>query len=161
MEVYGYGNYAKRKVEGGFYFRNPHDRGGVTRGPSITVDGDSYLTVAVADIDGIGRGGECEHIRIVDPNDFTKPAASRSNGVAHPGDVDNVVADPNCESFYTRFPGGFVPRFGGVMEDYGFAMGVRGELFKRLARGLERGVRPPPGRVFHAPHAQPATAGQA
>ena len=129
IEAYGYGNYSKRKVEGGFYFRNPHDRGGVTRGPSITVDGDSYLTVAVADIDGIGRGGECEHIRIVDPNDFTKPAASRSNGVAHPGDVDNVVADPNCESFYTRFPGGFVPRFGGVMEDYGFAMGVRGEIF--------------------------------
>ena len=33
MEVYGYGNYAKRKVEGGFYFRNPHTRGGVFDGP--------------------------------------------------------------------------------------------------------------------------------
>ena len=29
FEAYGYGNYAKRKVEGGFYFRNPHTRGGV------------------------------------------------------------------------------------------------------------------------------------
>ena len=28
FEAYGYGNYAKRKVEGGFYFRNPHTRGG-------------------------------------------------------------------------------------------------------------------------------------
>ena len=128
FEVYGFGNYAKRKVEGGFYFRNPHDRGGVTRGPEITVDGASYLTVAVADIDGVGRGGECQHIRIVDPNDMMSPAASRSTGIAHPGDVGNVRADPNCESFFTRFPGGFVPRFGGTMEDYGFAFGVRGDL---------------------------------
>ena len=33
FEAYGYGNYAKRKVEGGFYFRNPHTRGGVFDGP--------------------------------------------------------------------------------------------------------------------------------
>ena len=128
FEAYGYGNYAKRKVEGGFYYRNPHDRNQLTRGPEITVDGDSYLTVKVADIDGTGTGGECEQIRIVDPDDWTRPAGSRSTGIAHPGDVDNVLADPNCESFFTRFPGGFVPRFGGTMEDYSFAFGVRGDL---------------------------------
>ena len=44
MEAYGYGNYSKRKVEGGFYFRNPHTRSGVFNGDEITVDGMTYLT---------------------------------------------------------------------------------------------------------------------
>ena len=166
MEVYGYGNYAKRKVEGGFYFRNPHTRSGVFAGPvryndqinhygnTFKVDdiwsrdtpaqseygkkfddlndsqeeaikeiekellktGNLYNTVKVADLDGAGMGGTCPIIRITD-------------NVAGPEDIAAVQADPNCESFITRFPGGFVPRFGGTMEDYGFAMGVRGELF--------------------------------
>ena len=115
MEVYGYGNYAKRKVEGGFYFRNPHTRGGVFDGGKMTVDGVEYDTVKVADLDGIDMGGACPAIRIID-------------NVASPEDIASVQADPNCESFITRFPGGFVPRFGGVMEDYGFALGIRGEL---------------------------------
>ena len=113
MEVYGYGNYAKRKVEGGFYFRNPHTRGGVFRGPVV----DGVPTVKVADLSpgGINDDMECPIIPIV-------------NDVADPDAIAAVAADPNCESFITRFPGGFVPRFGGVMEDYGFALGVRGEL---------------------------------
>ena len=115
MEVYGYGNYAKRKVEGGFYFRNPHTRGGVFDGGKKTVDGVEYDTVKVADLDGAGMGSDCPAIRIID-------------NVASPEDIASVQADPNCESFITRFPGGFVPRFGGVIEDYGFALGVRGEL---------------------------------
>ncbi|MCY4363756.1 MAG: TonB-dependent receptor [Gammaproteobacteria bacterium] len=115
FEAYGYGNYAKRKVEGGFYFRNPHTRGGVFDGPEITVDGVTYDTVKVADIDGIGVGGSCPDIRIID-------------NVASPEDIAAVEADPNCESFITRFPGGFVPRFGGTMEDYSAAFGVRGDL---------------------------------
>ena len=120
FEVYGFGNYAKRKVEGGFYFRNPHTRSGVFDGPEITVPGHhhgetTYDTVKVADIDGIGIGGECPAIRIID-------------NVASAEDIAAVEADPNCESFITRFPGGFVPRFGGTMEDYSFAFGVRGDF---------------------------------
>ncbi len=120
FEAYGFGNYAKRKVEGGFYFRNPHTRSGVFDGPVITVPGhhhgeETYDTVKVADIDGIGIGGECPAIRIID-------------NVASAADIAAVEADPNCESFITRFPGGFVPRFGGTMEDYSFAFGVRGDL---------------------------------
>ena len=116
IEAYGYGNYSKRKVEGGFYFRNPHTRSGVFNGDEITVDGMTYDTVKVADLDGAGMGRECPAIRIID-------------NVASADDIAAVAADPNCESFITRFPGGFVPRFGGTMEDYGFAMGVRGEVF--------------------------------
>lgn len=32
-EVYAFGNYAQRKVEGGFFFRNPHTRGGIFNEP--------------------------------------------------------------------------------------------------------------------------------
>ena len=32
-EVYAFGNYAQRKIEGGFYYRNPNTRGGVFKGP--------------------------------------------------------------------------------------------------------------------------------
>ena len=32
-EIYAFGNYAQRKVEGGFFFRNPHTRGGVFNEP--------------------------------------------------------------------------------------------------------------------------------
>ena len=34
-QLYGHGNYLSRKVTGGFYFRNPHTRGGVFRGPRL------------------------------------------------------------------------------------------------------------------------------
>ncbi|MCY4155684.1 MAG: TonB-dependent receptor [Gammaproteobacteria bacterium] len=115
FEAYGYGNYAKRKVEGGFYFRNPHTRGGVFDGPEVTIDGMTYDTVKVADVNGTGVGEACPVIRIM-------------NDVANADDIAAVEARPDCESFITRFPGGFVPRFGGVMEDYSFAFGVRGEL---------------------------------
>ena len=146
FEVYGYGNYAKRKVEGGFYFRNPHTRSGVFNGPVVAYDsatgdvgevlrqrdgesGEDYKmridsrleagtaidTVKVADVDGIGVGGSCPAIRIMD-------------NVANAGDIAAIEARPDCESFITRFPGGFVPRFGGTMEDYSAAFGVRGDL---------------------------------
>ena len=32
-ELYGWGNYAERKIEGGFYYRNPNTRSGVFEGP--------------------------------------------------------------------------------------------------------------------------------
>ncbi len=38
-EVYAFGNWAERQVEGGFYYRNPHTRGGVFRGPVVDADG--------------------------------------------------------------------------------------------------------------------------
>ena len=43
VQFYGHTNYASRTVTGGFYFRNPHTRGGVFRGP--VVDGMPTLLV--------------------------------------------------------------------------------------------------------------------
>lgn len=116
-EAYAFGNFAKRKVEGGFYFRNPHTRSGVFDGPEVTIDGVTYDTVKVADL---SPGG------ILD--DHTCPPIRIMNDVANSDDIAAVEADPNCFSFISAFPGGFVPRFGGILTDYSAAFGVRGDL---------------------------------
>ncbi|MGI9322399.1 MAG: TonB-dependent receptor plug domain-containing protein, partial [Pseudomonadales bacterium] len=122
VEVYGHSNYAKRRVEGGFFFRHPHARGSITTGPMVeTEDPDNpgmmitVPTILVADLDGMDKGGTCGIIRVF-------------NNIPHLGDINDVLDDDNCESFVTRFPGGFVPRFGGEMDDRSLAVGVRGDL---------------------------------
>lgn len=34
-EAYAFGNWAERQAAGGFYYRNPHTRGGVLAGPDL------------------------------------------------------------------------------------------------------------------------------
>ena len=60
-EAYAFGNWSERQVEGGFYFRNPHTRGGVFRGPVLE---DGTPTVKVADLTG-DMSGNCPVVRIV------------------------------------------------------------------------------------------------
>ena len=43
-----------------------------------------------------------------------------------------VRANANCFSFVELFPGGFTPRFGGDVEDYSIATGLRGKVFGAL-----------------------------
>ena len=104
--AYAFGNYAERRVEGGFFFRNPNTRGGVFRGDPLE---DGTPTIRVADLSGTGRG--CPAV----PAD---PAA----------DYTNVSLPDHCFIFNERFPGGFTPRFGGVVEDWSITFGLRGEL---------------------------------
>ena len=39
LDFYGHANYASKETEGGFYFRNPHTRSGVFKGPVLDLDG--------------------------------------------------------------------------------------------------------------------------
>ena len=109
MEAYAFGNWAERQVEGGFYFRNPHTRGGVFRGPVV----DGVPTVKVADLSGDGSG--CPVIPIV-------------NNVPDAGALAAVQAASHCYTLYEKFPGGFTPQFGAYIDDYALAGGVRGEF---------------------------------
>ena len=108
-EVYAFGNWAQRTVEGGFFFRNPHTRPGVFNGPALE---DGTASVKVANLSGEGT---CPAIPIVD-------------NVADAAAIAEVAADPNCFSFIERFPGGFTPQFGGDVDDLSFAVGLRGEM---------------------------------
>ena len=109
-EIYAFTNWAERQVEGGFYFRNPHTRGGVFRGPVV----DGLPTLKVADLSG-DMSGNCPVVPIV--NDRLDSDALAA-----------VKANPNCYTLYEKFPGGFTPQFGGYIDDRAFAAGVRGEL---------------------------------
>ena len=124
FQFYGHTNYLTRKVTGGFYFRNPHTRGGVFRGPRLE-DGTPTLLVgdrvwaqeAPESRDppaGRERGaGGCPYIPIV-------------NNTPDAGALAAVEADPNCFTLYSRFPGGFTPQFGGDLIDYSIVGGFRG-----------------------------------
>ncbi len=120
LQWYGHTNRASRKVTGGFYFRNPHTRGGVFRGP--VVDGTPTLLV--------GNVGLAEHNRMHGTNDGYAgpgcPAIPIVGNVPDAGALAAVNADPNCFTLYDRFPGGFTPQFGGDYVDYSFVTGLRG-----------------------------------
>lgn len=107
-EAYAFGNWAERQVEGGFYYRNPHTRGGVFRGPEV----DGMPTVKVADLTG-DMSGNCPVVRIVNNQPDSAALAAIRN-------------DPNCYSLIEKFPGGFTPQFGGFVADLSLAGGLRG-----------------------------------
>ncbi|MCY3713266.1 MAG: TonB-dependent receptor [Gemmatimonadetes bacterium] len=113
LEFFGHANYASKEVDGGFYFRNPHTRGGVYQGPVVTIDGVDRATLLVGDLDGLGQGSECAPVPII--NDRPDQEAWL-----------RVRDDPNCFSFLKMFPGGFTPRFGAFASDESVVLGLRG-----------------------------------
>ncbi len=112
-QFYGHANYASRRVEGGFFFRNPNTRAAVFSADQ----GQSLLIGDVLDArDGVPDGSAgCPVVPVV---------AARPD----PAALAQVFADPNCFSFQERFPGGFTPQFGGEVLDASLVAGVRGEF---------------------------------
>ena len=110
VQVYAFGNYATKEVDGGFFFRNPNTRGAV-----FSTDGGQ--TLLVGDLDTT--------------NAVTCPTINIVNNVPDPGpfaEVTTGALDAECFVFNELFPGGFTPRFGGDVEDFSIVGGVRGEL---------------------------------
>lgn len=121
-ELYAFGNYAERTAEGGFFFRNPTNRGGVYAGPLVDpvtgfADPTGVASILVGDLDGVGTGGTC-------PAGI--PLTQGGGLIADPTVLAQVTGDPNCFSFVETIPSGFVPRFGGDNTDWSIAGGVRG-----------------------------------
>ncbi|WP_421134003.1 TonB-dependent receptor plug domain-containing protein [Alteromonas sp. A079] len=112
-EAYMFGNYAEREVEGGFYYRNPHNRGGVNDG-GVNDAGEQLLLVG--DLTG-DMSGNC-------PTDI----AVGANVLQNPRYIDEVANNPDCFAFNEILPGGFTPRFGGTVTDMSLVFGTKGEL---------------------------------
>ena len=110
LDFYGHANYASKETEGGFYFRNPHTRSGVFKGPVLE---DGSPSLLVGDLDGVGQGSECAPVPIID----NKPDQEAWL---------QIRDDPNCFSFLKMFPGGFTPRFGGFTTDESILLGLKG-----------------------------------
>ncbi|WP_333608006.1 TonB-dependent receptor plug domain-containing protein [Arsukibacterium sp.] len=112
-EAYLFGNYSERDVSGGFYYRNPHTRGGV-----FSNDGGETLEV----VDTTGAGG-CANVPIT--------------GLNHSQITSAVGALPaNCFTFFSMFPGGFTPNFGGNITDTSVTAGTKGEFKSGLMEGI-------------------------
>lgn len=123
LEIYTFGNYAERQVEGGFFYRNPTNRGGVFAGPTVdpmtgAADPGGVASVLVGDLSG-ATAGDC-------PAGI--PLTAGGGLIPDPTVLAQVTADPNCFSFVELFPGGFTPRFGGDLQDYSIVAGLRGEI---------------------------------
>lgn len=121
-EVYAVGTYAERQTTGGFFFRNPTNRGGVYAGPTVdpltgALAEEGVSSVRVGDLDGLNNGEAC-------PAGI--PLTGQDGLIPDPTILAQVVASQNCFSFVETIPGGFTPRFGGNLRDFGITAGMRG-----------------------------------
>ncbi len=106
-DFYMFGNYARREVIGGFYYRNPTNRGGV-----YSNDGGQSLLI------GSLNGATCPTITLRDAGGNLIPYS-----VVGP----QVSALPsNCFTFLSGLPGGFTPNFAGEMVDRAVTAGIKG-----------------------------------
>ena len=119
IEFFGTANHNSKDVLGGFYYRNPTNRGGVYG------DGDSLLigdltpgpvgqTNAGSPALSAGDGVSC-------------PTVAITNLVPDAASMALVAADANCFSFQELISGGFTPNFGGEVSDSSLLVGLRGE----------------------------------
>jgi iron complex outermembrane receptor protein len=132
-QFYAHTNYASKRVDGGFYFRNPHTR-------SAVYSGDGGNTLLVGDVldaqDGILDGSAgCPTVRVSD------------GAVLDPGNFAEVKRNPNCFTFHQPFagapdgkPGGFTPQFGGDMIDSSLVGGLRGTFAGGVVWDASMGV---------------------
>lgn len=145
-EVYATGTYASRTTTGGFFYRNPTNRGGVYAGPTVDGDGNAVTQTAGEDTDetaddvfdngmgGVfGAGDVFDSVRVgdLDGGDTCIDGIplSGTNGLIQDADIfSDIAADGNCFAFTETIPGGFVPRFGGDLRDFGITAGIRGEV---------------------------------
>lgn len=108
-DFYLFGNYASRDIDGGFYYRNPTSRAGV-------YSGDGGQTLLIGDLTGAG----CPTIPLVGSNGSLLPFNTVNTAVG--------ALPANCYTFFSDFPGGFTPRFGGTVRDSSIVGGTRGEF---------------------------------
>jgi len=133
-KFYMFGNYSERDVKGGFYWRNPHNRGSI-------YSNDGGDTLLVGDV-GFANNGvpTCSVSNVFNEiilgavNDKGEPDRGSSLVPANVGDVlstdayKNMASDSNCFSVNQIYPGGYTPNFGGNVVDTALTIGVEGEI---------------------------------
>ncbi len=121
-EVYAFGNYGKREIDGGFFYRNPNTRAAV-------FSNDGGATLLVADTN-TANAITCPTIAITDNAPDPAALALISAGGA---------LDAECFAFNEWFPGGFTPRFGGEIVDTSAVAGLKGKFGNGLWYDLSAG----------------------
>ena len=131
-EFYMFGNYSDRTATGGYYYRNPQNRGGVFSKDVFDYDWDpdgdgtndpTRKVWLVGDMAGAGMSGCPTDVTLV--NNVT--GDSIDNILLTP-EYAQVAASENCWAFNEMMPGGYTPQFTGVINDVSLTMGTRGEI---------------------------------
>jgi iron complex outermembrane receptor protein len=107
QQLYLFGNWAKRDVDGSFFYRNPNTRTGIFTNPN---------------------NGTRLFFDMTNNNSGNCPTPTIPNSIGDAEALTSVLNNPNCFSFNERFPGGFTPRFGGSVTDSSIAGGLRGAI---------------------------------
>ena len=136
INFYGHANYARKRVEGGFYFRNPNTRSGVfstTGGETLLVGDLRGLTAETAAWETRKAAWETQNAAAVEAGEAFSELSPHdadnipiTNHVPDPERLQAVKSDPNLFTFQEMFPGGFTPRFGAFAWDSSVAVGVKG-----------------------------------
>ena len=132
-EVYAFGNYAERKIEGGFYYRHPagpNARDGVFQGNVFNKNDPTGTPVGQEDDFKFDAD---KHIRSLKVFDLTDDGSGNCSDIPLSAgvDVEAEVAklkSTDCFAFNEQFPGGFTPTFGGTVRDLSAAVGIRGDI---------------------------------
>ena len=141
INFYGHANYARKRVEGGFYFRNPNTRNGVFsptgRDDTLLVGDLRGLTAEMADWEARKADWEAQNPEAVEAGEAFPELSPHDaddipivNHVPDPERLQAVRNDPNLFNFQEMFPGGFTPRFGAFMWDSSVVVGVKGTALK-------------------------------
>ena len=160
LDFYGHANYASKETEGGFYFRNPHTRSGVFKGPEYYISDEGSRNIrqqdAWVEFESFKKD-DIDFIRLPDGRELERKTYQDSivqslrvgdlDGVGQGSECAGVLVldnkpdqeawlqvrdDPNCFSFLKLFPGGFTPRFGAFTTDESLLLGLEGLEAERL-----------------------------
>jgi iron complex outermembrane receptor protein len=108
-QLYFFGNWAQRDVDGSFFYRNPNTRASIFTNPN---------------------NGARLFFDMTSNNTGNCPTPTIPNGIGDTEALEAVFSNTNCFAFNERFPGGFTPRFGGKVTDSSIAGGIRGSIDK-------------------------------
>ncbi|MGB0998064.1 MAG: TonB-dependent receptor plug domain-containing protein [Pseudomonadales bacterium] len=122
IEFFGNANTNSKTVTGGFYYRNPTNRGGV-------YSGDGGETLLIGDLTPGPVGQDNSAFPALSAGDGVDCPTVTMDGLTPDATAMAAVqADANCFSFQELITGGFTPNFGGEVTDTAFLLGLRGEL---------------------------------
>ena len=125
IEFFGTANHNSKDVLGGFYYRNPTNRGGVyartndggTPGSTNALNADDFNELLVAS----SNGADCSQYVVNSDRGTATSSAALTTALT------GLLADDNCFNFSETIPGGFTPNFGGEVSDSSLLVGLRGE----------------------------------
>ena len=140
-QLYSFGNYSRRKVTTGFFYREPEDEAGVFAlkkeftVPPYDDDNDPEtpeVTIKTYDIpliyDRTASGTNYSKATEGTCFQYVDEVEDRINAAGLPPDLEGLLADDDCFSYHEWFPGGFQPRFGGNVTDYSLVVGLKGDV---------------------------------